>query len=57
MNDLVVLLEGMTWGQFKALVEARGAKDDDVLWYIDVTAPVDEFINVEHTNTSLKIND
>lgn len=57
MNDLVVPLEGMTWGQFKALVEARGAKDDDVLWYIDVTAPVDEFINVEHTNTGLKIND
>lgn len=57
MSNADVPLEGMTWGQFKALAEARGAKDDDVLWYIDVTAPVSEFINVEHTNVGLKIND
>lgn len=57
MSNPEVPPEGMTWGQFKALAEARGAKDDDVLWYIDVTAPVDAFINVEHTTVGLKIND
>lgn len=57
MNKPIALLDGMTWGQFKTLVESRGAKDDDVLWYIDVTAPTDVLINVEHTSEGLKIND
>jgi len=57
MNTALIPSDGMTWGQFKALVESRGAKDDDVLWYIDVTVPADVLINVEHTSEGLKIND
>lgn len=26
----------MTWGEFKATVEAQGVQDSDGIWYIDV---------------------
>ena len=27
----------MTWGQFKRAVEKQGVKDEDDIWYIDVS--------------------
>ena len=27
----------MTWAEFKTWVEAQGVKDEDQIWYIDVT--------------------
>ena len=29
----------MTWGEFKKAVDALGAKDDEEIWYIDVSCP------------------
>ena len=29
----------MTWGEFKAAVEAMGLEDGSELWYIDVSFP------------------
>jgi len=32
----------MTWGEFKAHVEAQGLRDDDVIRYIDVASYIRE---------------
>ena len=29
----------MTWGEFKAALEAAGVEDEHEIWYIDVTYP------------------
>ena len=33
----------MTWGEFKAAVEAAGVKDDTEVWEVRITAPLDGF--------------
>jgi hypothetical protein len=37
----------VTWGEFKALVEAQGVKDSDDIFYIDVHAPTADTIDVK----------
>jgi hypothetical protein len=32
----------MTWQEFKEAIEAAGVKDDDEIWYIDVSFPTKE---------------
>lgn len=43
----------MTWGEFKATVEAAGVKDDDTLGYIDVESHHFEVVKVERYESTL----
>jgi hypothetical protein len=31
--------KSMTWGEFKKLVDAAGVKDEQEIWYIDISFP------------------
>ena len=33
------MTENMTWGKFKKAVKDAGIKDDDEIWYIDISFP------------------
>lgn len=37
----------MTWGEFKKLAEERGARDEQVIQYIDIGASDHWHVNVE----------
>lgn len=37
----------MTWGEFKAAVEALGVTDDDQIWYIDVASDMLPAVEIE----------
>lgn len=37
----------MTWKEFKDEVEKRGVADEREIWYIDVTFPEPNYLNVE----------
>lgn len=32
--------DGMTWGEFKELVESKGVKEEDIIWVVDITWPI-----------------
>ena len=32
----------MTWAEFKKCVDDAGVKDDDEIWFIDITYPTDK---------------
>ena len=44
----------MTWKEFKELVEAAGAQDDDDLWYVDIH-PF-ETVEVERTEHGIVVS-
>lgn len=37
----------MTWGEFKAAVEAQGVTDETKIWYVDITEPNAESVTVD----------
>ena len=36
----------MTWGDFKAYLEKNGIKDDDEIWYIDISFPEEKDLTI-----------
>lgn len=45
----------MTWEEFKKHLEEKGVKDDDEIWYIDVSFPIKRDIVVERDELELGI--
>ncbi len=33
------MTESMTWGEFKQAVDKAGVKDDEEIWFIDISFP------------------
>lgn len=48
----------MKWGDFKRLMSEVGLKDEDIIFYIDVTRPDPELIEVDRSDPkNCKIRD
>lgn len=42
----------MTWKELKEALERLGLKDEDTVWYIDVTFPTFDDLRVDHPKGS-----